>query len=85
MAARSMSPRSMVAVVVEENTMAIVTRTAAVPVVMVEGSIFAKQGDLFILAKQCNEYPFLGNGKKEVLFVSDEKFRACCCGSNMIT
>ena len=59
-----MSPRSMVAVVVEENTMAIVTRTAAVPVVMVEGSIFAKQGDLFILAKQCNEYPFLGNGKK---------------------
>ena len=59
-----MSPRSMVAVVVEENTMAIVTRTAAVPVVMVEGSIFAKQGDLFILAKQCNEYPFLGNSKK---------------------
>ena len=60
-----MSPRSMVAVVVEENTMAIVTsRAAVVPVVIVEGSIFAKQGDLFILAKQCNEYPFLGNGKK---------------------
>ena len=51
MAARSMSPRSMVAVVVEENTMAIVTRTAAVPVVMVEGSIFAKQGDFFYLGQ----------------------------------
>ena len=41
-----------------------------------------------ILAKQCNEYPFLGDGKKNLsiyLFMSVEKFRACCIGSNMIT
>ena len=32
-------------------------------------------------AMQC----FLGTAKKRYLFMSDEKFRACCCGSNMIT
>ena len=76
-----MSPRSMVAVVVE-NTMAIVTRAAAVPVVMVEGSIVAKQ---IFLSWPSAECPFLGNSKKEYLFLSAEKFKACCRGSNMIT
>ena len=82
MAARSMSPRSMVAVVVEENMMAIVTRAAAVPVVIVEGSIVAKE--IFCLG-QAKSVRFFGTAKKEYLFMSAEKFRACCCGSNMIT
>ena len=70
MAARSMSPRSMVAVVVEENTMAIVTRAAVVPVVMVEGSIVAKQ---IFLSWPSAECPFLGNSKKGVsVFVRRE-------------
>ena len=85
MAARSMSPRSMVAVVVEENMMAIVTRVAVVPVVIVEGSIVAKQGDFLCNAMSIR---FLGTAKKNLsiyLFMSVEKFRACCIGSNMIT
>ena len=88
MAARSMSPRSMVAVVVEENMMAIVTREAVVPVVIVEGSIVAKQGDFLSWPSNAMSIRFLGTAKKNLsiyLFMSVEKFRACCIGSNMIT
>ena len=54
----------MVAVVVEENMMAIVTREAVVPVVIVEGSIVAKQG--YFLSWPSKEYPFLWNSKKGI-------------------
>ena len=69
-----MSPRSMVAVVVEENMMAIVTREAVVPVVMVEGSIVAKQGDFLSWPSNAMSIRFLGTAKRIYLFI-------CLCPS----